>query len=142
LNARDDAPYSDGVALPQHGSRRIRRGGRRHHDFYRGNLLAADGRLVALVDWDEAFVGPPEVGLANGAWEWGGGLWADDLDRVFTFVNLYVAAGGTAPGLTEVELRQLVRARLRWEVRYSRLRNPDEDYEARQLLVYERLRVR
>jgi Ser/Thr protein kinase RdoA (MazF antagonist) len=112
-----------------------------HGDWYRGNLLARGGRIVAIVDWNDAFAGPPVVGLANGAWEWGDGLWADDLDDVFEFVDLYVAAGGTAPGLTEEELRHLVRARLRWEIRYSRLHNPDPEYEARQLLVFERLRV-
>jgi hypothetical protein len=94
--------------------------------------------LVGLVDWDEAFVGPAEIGLANAAWEWGHGLWADD---VYEFVELYLAAGGIASSPSEVELRQLLRARLRWEVRYSLLDNPDPDYEARQLRVYERLRI-
>jgi Ser/Thr protein kinase RdoA (MazF antagonist) len=112
-----------------------------HGDYYRGNLLAADGALVALVDWDEAFVGPPEIGLANAAWEWGDGLWADDLDSVFQFIDLYVNAGGTSPGLTEVALRQLVRARLRHEMRYSRQHDYDAEYEARQLLTFDRLRI-
>lgn len=110
-----------------------------HGDYYHGNLLAADGRLVGLLDWDEAFVGPAEIGLVNGAWEWGNGLWAEDLDNVFEFVDRYLAAGGTAHPLSELDLRQLVRSRLRREIRYSRLHNPDPDYEARQILVYERL---
>lgn len=112
-----------------------------HGDYYHGNLLAARGALVALVDWDEAFVGPPEIGLANAAWEWGDGLWADDLDSVFHFIGLYVDAGGTSDGLTEVELRQLVRARLRNEMRYSRQHSYDAEYEARQLLTFDRLRI-
>lgn len=111
-----------------------------HGDYYHGNLLADGGRLTAILDWDEAFVGPPEIDLANAAWEWGDGLWSDDLDRVFEFVELYVKTGGTAVGLTDVELRQLVRARLRREVRYSRLHNHDPDYEARQVQVFHRLR--
>ena len=112
-----------------------------HGDYYHGNLLAADGRLVALIDWDEAFIGPPEIGLANAAWEWGDGLWADSFDDVFEFVDLYVGARGTAPGITEAELRQLVRARLRREIRYSRLHNSDPEYEARQLMIFDSLRV-
>lgn len=112
-----------------------------HGDYYHGNLLADDGRIVAIVDWDEAFIGPPEVGLAHAAWEWGDGLWADNLDDVFTFVDVYVHSGGSSPRLTDVELRQLVRARLRREVQYSRLHSHDPEYEARQLLIYDRLRA-
>lgn len=144
----DDVPLADAPELAdleldewldafEHAHPRVQP---QHGDFYHGNMLAIGSRIVALVDWDGAFVGPPEVGLANGAWEWGDGLWADSLDAVFEFIDLYVAAGGTAPGLAEVELRQLVRARLRSEVRYGRRHNPDPDYEARVILLYNRLR--
>lgn len=50
-----------------------------HGDFYAGNMLARGGRIVALLDWDEAILGPPERELAWAAWEFGDGLWSDDL---------------------------------------------------------------
>lgn len=70
-----------------------------------------------MLDWDEAFVGPPEMELAWAAWEWGDGLWADDLGDVLEFADRYRAAGGRTSPLTELELFQLVRVRLRAEVR-------------------------
>ncbi|MEV4804395.1 hypothetical protein AB0K18_30710 [Nonomuraea sp. NPDC049421] len=33
------------------------------YDYYTGNTLARDGRLVAVLDWDEAFVCAPEPEL-------------------------------------------------------------------------------
>jgi hypothetical protein len=40
-----------------------------HGDFYSGDVLVRAGRIVGLVDWDEAFIGPPERELAWAAWE-------------------------------------------------------------------------
>ncbi|WP_197048834.1 phosphotransferase, partial [Streptosporangium roseum] len=45
-----------------------------HGDYHTGNTLAGDGRIVAILGWDETFVGAPELELAAAALEWG-----DDL---------------------------------------------------------------
>ncbi|GAA2400635.1 phosphotransferase enzyme family protein [Nonomuraea africana] len=85
-----------------------------HGDFYPGNTLARNGTLVAVLDWDEAFVGAPEVELAAAAFEWGD----DDLGQSKEFVDAYLEAGGTAAPLTEEELVQLIRHKLRREFAY------------------------
>ena len=118
-----------------------------HGDFYPGNLLVRDGTVVAVLDWDEALLGPPELELAWAAWEWGDGLWTDDFDDVFEFVDAYRAASGPAGPLTETELFQLVRARLQAEVRYAAaaaaggipLDADDEAYRRRQIEMFHRL---
>ncbi len=121
-----------------------------HGDFYAGNVLVRDGHIVGLLDWDEAFLGPPERELAWAAWEWGDGLstLGSDLEGARTFVADYVAAGGPAHPVDEEALRQLIRQRLRWEVEYARAADEsgavsDEDgssYEARQLQAFRVLR--
>jgi Ser/Thr protein kinase RdoA (MazF antagonist) len=115
-----------------------------HGDFYAGNLLVRDRQVVAVLDWDEAFVGPPEMEFAWAAWEWGDGLWADDLGDVLEFADRYRAAGGRTSPLTELELFQLVRVKLRAEVRAasaiaSALDADDEEYRLRQIEVFRRL---
>jgi Ser/Thr protein kinase RdoA (MazF antagonist) len=121
-----------------------------HGDFYAGNVLVREGRIVGLVDWDEALLGPPEQELAWAAWEWGDGLstLGSDLEGARTFVEDYVAAGGPAHPIDDVTLRQLTRQRLRWEVEYARaahergeaLDEDDRGYEARQLQAFRVLR--
>ena len=118
-----------------------------HGDFYAGNLLVRAGIIVAVLDWDEALVAPPEMELAWAAWEWGDGLWADDFTDVFEFVHAYRTAGGRADELTETELFQLVRARLQAEVRSAAgveaegaaLDADDEAYRTRQIETFHRL---
>jgi Ser/Thr protein kinase RdoA (MazF antagonist) len=113
-----------------------------HGDFYAGNTLVADGRIVALIDWDEAIVGPPERELAWAAWEWGDCLDSVDLGPALEFVDAYKAAGGPARRIREHDLRQLVRQRLRWEASYRRATAPEgSEYEARQLRAFHLLRV-
>jgi Ser/Thr protein kinase RdoA (MazF antagonist) len=119
-----------------------------HGDFYAGNMLVDDGRIIALLDWDETLISPPERELAWAAWEWADGLSSLDLDDAREFMDEYREAGGTARPVDEVALRQLVRDRLRREVRYSRacrLRGlqhdeDDHEYEARQIEVFFALR--
>ena len=119
-----------------------------HGDYYHGNMLSDDGRIVALLDWDETFIGPPERELAWAAWEWGDVLWTFDLDDALEFVEGYIHAGGTADRVDDIAIRQLARQRVRWEVRYSRaahkrgitLDDDDNEYEARQLEAFAALR--
>jgi Ser/Thr protein kinase RdoA (MazF antagonist) len=119
-----------------------------HGDFYAGNMLACDNRIVGLLDWDEALLGPPERELAWAAWEFGDGLWADNLDEVHEFMHAYREAGGPAEPLDDVSLRQLVRQRLRAEVHYviqaqargTVLDDDDLEYHHRTREVLSRLR--
>ncbi|MFC4013258.1 phosphotransferase enzyme family protein [Nonomuraea purpurea] len=85
-----------------------------HGDYYTGNTLARDGALVAVLDWDETFVGAPEVELAAAALEWGD----DEIGPSKEFVAAYHEAGGTAGPLDEEALAQLVRHKLRREYAY------------------------
>jgi len=119
-----------------------------HGDFYAGNILVQADQVVALLDWDDAFVGPAERELACAAWEWGDGLYTMELRAAMTFVEDYASSGGPTKGVSEEGLRQLVRQRVRWEVQYARagrLRGlePDADdpaHQARQLNAFHSLR--
>ncbi|MFG3256541.1 phosphotransferase enzyme family protein [Streptomyces sp. NPDC048172] len=118
-----------------------------HGDYYRGNLLARDGRLTAVLDWDEAMVGPPALEAATAAREFTE-PWATDLGEALAFVRTYAEAGGTAGELAEEDVAQLVRHRLRCEsAAYERERargaEPDADdvaYHERRLELYGKLR--
>jgi aminoglycoside phosphotransferase (APT) family kinase protein len=57
-----------------------------HGDYWPGNLLWRDGRLVAVIDWEDARVGDPLADVANTRLEL---LWAFDADAVETFTSLY-----------------------------------------------------
>ena len=119
-----------------------------HGDFYHGNMLVDDGRIVALLDWDETLIGPPERELAWAAWEWGGELGTADLAEAHEFIEEYRETGGPARRIDDVTLRQLIRERLRREVRYSRaahlrmvaLDDDDLEYEALQIETFAMLR--
>ncbi|MFE9576988.1 phosphotransferase enzyme family protein [Nocardia sp. NPDC006044] len=88
-----------------------------HGDYYEGNLLARDGHVTAVLDWDEALIGPPEVELASAALEFADVL-GSDLTGARRFVDDYHAAGGTAGQLDDLALAQLMRHRLRREAVY------------------------
>ncbi|MEV4566049.1 phosphotransferase [Nonomuraea sp. NPDC049419] len=85
-----------------------------HGDYYTGNTLARDGRIVAVLDWDETFVGAPELELAAAALEWGDDVAGPSKE----FVAAYHEEGGTAGHLDEESLAQLVRHKLRREYAY------------------------
>src|SRR5581483_11183316 len=91
-----------------------------HGDFYRGNVLVANGRITGLVDWDNAFVGPPELELAWASWEWSDARDALDPGKCSSFVSAYRAAGGPAAAVDEQTIAIVVRSRLRWEIAYGR----------------------
>jgi aminoglycoside phosphotransferase (APT) family kinase protein len=118
-----------------------------HGDFYAGNMLVADQRIVAVLDWDEARLGPSQREVAWAAWEWGNGLDALDLRGPFAFIADYEQADGPGVGVDEEALRQLVRQRLRWEAQYreaiKRVRGPhrdDDAYAEQQKQAFSKLR--
>ncbi|PZG40034.1 serine kinase [Spongiactinospora gelatinilytica] len=86
-----------------------------HGDYYAGNTLIHDGVITAVLDWDETFVGVPELELASAALEWG----EDDFPASGKeFIACYLEAGGTAEELDEESFAQLLRHRLRREYAY------------------------
>lgn len=119
-----------------------------HGDFYADNVLVdPHGRVAALLDWDETTQASAEWELAGAAWEWGGCRATLDLSTAEHFIELYLAAGGTANRLDDVALRQLIRHRIRGEVAYDRATaaactpDPeDAEYQARQLQAFHELR--
>lgn len=119
-----------------------------HGDFYADNVLVdRRGRIIGLIDWDEASMASAEWELAGAAWEWGLGRDTLDLTAAERFVEHYLAAGGTAGRLDEIALRQLIRQRIRAEVAYDRatastrlMDAEDIEYQARQLEAFRALR--
>jgi Ser/Thr protein kinase RdoA (MazF antagonist) len=112
-----------------------------HGDCYHGNILVKGGRIAGLVDWDNAFVGPPEEELAWAAWEWSDARDRLDPSQCAEFVDAYRAAGGPAAAIDEATIATVVRARLRWEIGYSRAMRDrgvgsDADYEAESVAAF------
>lgn len=129
--------------------KRTRRSHALHGGYYPGNLLFEDDRLVGIVDWDEAVVDAPEVGLAVAACEWGDLLQTGDLSGAVEFVEVYCDNGGTADRINTEATRQLYRERLRWELAYEdhhsgpldSLNGEARSYRLRQITLYHDLRV-
>lgn len=118
-----------------------------HGDYSEANLLAHDGHITALLDWDEAIVGPPEVELASAALEFADEF-GQDPTAARRFVTNYHAAGGTASFLDDLTRTQLMRHRLRREAAYFTLaaaRGVEHDaddlaYHHQRLTAFHRLR--
>lgn len=108
-----------------------------HGDYYAGNTLVHGGVLSAVLDWDEAFAGAPEVELAAAATEWG----EDEPRPVRRFVDAYLDEGGTAGDLDDEALAQLVRHKLRRESAYFHLSVARGVTHDREDIDYHRARV-
>ena len=59
-----------------------------HGDYWPGNILWRDGRLVGVLDWEDAAIGDPLADLANSRLEI---LWAFSLDTMRRFTEEYTA---------------------------------------------------
>jgi aminoglycoside phosphotransferase (APT) family kinase protein len=57
-----------------------------HGDFWPGNILWQDGRLAAVIDWEDAKIGDPLADLANSRMEI---LWAFGIDAMLSFTHHY-----------------------------------------------------
>lgn len=57
-----------------------------HGDFWPGNILWKDGRIAAVVDWEDAELGDPLADLANSRLEI---LWAFGLEAMRCFTSRY-----------------------------------------------------
>jgi aminoglycoside phosphotransferase (APT) family kinase protein len=62
-----------------------------HGDYWPGNILWQDGRLKAVIDWSDAWVGDPLSDLASSRLEI---LWAFGLDAMQDFTKRYQALMG------------------------------------------------
>ncbi|MGI8550289.1 MAG: phosphotransferase family protein [Dehalococcoidia bacterium] len=59
-----------------------------HGDFWPGNVLWKDGRLVGVIDWEDAALGDPLADLANSRLEM---LWTFGIDAMHRFTQHYQA---------------------------------------------------
>lgn len=62
-----------------------------HGDFWSGNVLWREGRVVGLVDWEDAALGDPAADLANGRLE---ALWAYGERAMQVFTTRYYEHAG------------------------------------------------
>jgi aminoglycoside phosphotransferase (APT) family kinase protein len=69
-----------------------------HGDFWPGNVLWKNGRIAAIVDWEDAKIGDPLADLANGRLEV---LWAFGTDAMDDFTRHY---GDAMPSLDFADL--------------------------------------
>jgi aminoglycoside phosphotransferase (APT) family kinase protein len=70
-----------------------------HGDFWPGNTLWRDGRLVGVIDWEDAAIGDPLADLANARLEV---LWASSIEAMHELTRRYAA-------MTAVDLADLPR---------------------------------
>ncbi|MGI8968148.1 MAG: phosphotransferase family protein [Chloroflexota bacterium] len=59
-----------------------------HGDFWPGNVVWKDGRLVAVIDWEDGALGDPLADLANSRLEI---RWAFGIDAMHTFTQHYIS---------------------------------------------------
>ena len=62
-----------------------------HGDYWPGNVLWKDGRIVGVVDWEEACIGDPMVDLAIARLDM---LWAFGIERMREFTKCYRTESG------------------------------------------------
>jgi Ser/Thr protein kinase RdoA (MazF antagonist) len=93
-----------------------------HNDIFPGNVLVRQGRVTAVLDWEEAEIDWQVWDLASSLWPFC--AQGDRLDDQATgeFLAAYRAAGGPVPPDEDDLIVPLVRARLLLEV----LRAPDD----------------
>ncbi|MFQ6269075.1 phosphotransferase [Kutzneria viridogrisea] len=111
-----------------------------HGDYHSGNLLARNGRIIALIDWDEAVLGVPEFELAAAALEFGDDL-VRDLAPARAFLAAYRAEGGPAEIAEDEALTQLIRHKLRREAAYFELAARRGAVHTAEQVDYHRARV-
>ena len=91
-----------------------------HGDYYRRNLLVRDGRIAALLDWDDTHTDFLMQEVAWSAWEFCKAASRDNWhpERVRTYLHAYRDAGGPCKPEEYAMLMPFIRWRLREEIRY------------------------
>ena len=119
-----------------------------HADFYRGNLLCADGDVAGLLDWDDAAIGSREYELAWSVWEIAQAPAPEVVlgrERALRFLTAYAETGPV--GVTDHGfVIPLIRAHLRFEVWRAGVEERqgmavDHDYIARNVAAFDALRT-
>lgn len=91
-----------------------------HGDFFWRNILWRQGKIVGLIDWDDAWWGQLIIDLAWSVWEFGKSAAGDALllDRATEFLTVYRQAGG--PVQASKGLIPIIRERLRRDITFFR----------------------
>ena len=91
-----------------------------HGDFFPGNLLWHNGRIVGLIDWDECSIDWRALEVANAAIEFSrsDGIHMDPK-LVRGFLRDYVATGGEILDRERTAMLRLRQMRLLWETLYE-----------------------
>jgi Ser/Thr protein kinase RdoA (MazF antagonist) len=108
-----------------------------HNDIFEGNVLVHEGRVTALLDWEEAEIDWQVWDLASSLWPFCAD--GDRLDRraATEFLAAYRAAGGSVPPDEDDLIVPLIRARLILEVlRAPTDRDPRWDHQLANLRAY------
>jgi Ser/Thr protein kinase RdoA (MazF antagonist) len=118
-----------------------------HGDYYCRNLLATEGTITAILDWDDAHPDFLMQEVAWSAWEFSKTISGDDwhLERAHAFVEAYRAAGGPCKEEEYTAMLPFIRWRLREEVRYNLSAAAagerwDLEYADSEVRAFERLR--
>lgn len=113
------------------------RAGVLHGDYYRRNLLCRRGKVVAVIDWHEAHVGPIASEVAWAAWEM---AHDDELrflpERAASFLGAY-GPGAPSLALAVPLIRVWLRENIRYALRLASYEQPiEEGYLATQLRAF------
>ncbi|MCH7697334.1 MAG: phosphotransferase [Chloroflexi bacterium] len=92
-----------------------------HNDYWEGNLIERDGRIVGIVDWDECAVDWRAIEVVDAACSFGRGELGYEFDPAAAreFVELYVDCGGEILSEERQALLPLRLIRLVWETLYE-----------------------
>lgn len=118
-----------------------------HGDYYRRNLRWGQGRVVGVIDWDDAHVDFTMQEVAWAAWEFAKSPAGDDLDvgHARAFLEAYREAGGPCARAEYRHAVPFIRRRLRGEIRgnlsaAARGEPWDAEYVRAELRAFEALR--
>lgn len=91
------------------------------NDYWEGNLIERDGRIVGVVDWDECMVDWRAIEVVDAACSFGRGELGYEFDPVAAreFLELYADCGGEILSQERQALLALRRIRLVWETLYE-----------------------
>ena len=91
------------------------------NDYWEGNLIQRDGRIVGVVDWDECMVDWRAIEVVDAACSFGRGKLGYEFDPAAAreFLELYVDCGGEILSEERQALLALRRIRLVWETLYE-----------------------
>jgi Ser/Thr protein kinase RdoA (MazF antagonist) len=108
-----------------------------HNDIFEGNVLVHQGRLSAVLDWEEADVDWLVWDLASTLWPFCADRDQLDEDAVTEFLHTYRAAGGPVPPDEDDLIVPLVRSRRILEVlRAPTDRDPQWDLQLANVRAY------